>query len=794
MTPFIDTEYDWHFPLVVPRGRRFTCDTETDGLLDTLTVIHEMVLQDLDTGEILEFSDQPGYTPMHDGMALLSTAELIFMHNGIGFDYKALKKVYPLWETTAKIIDTMVLSKMLWQTEKLRELDFPRWRRSKALEEQGKEPTFPGALIGAHKLEAWGYRLGKMKGDFSAIVKGMSKQLQAGTLEPTKEALGDYYPHICWDEKGKPFMDPWCAWSLPQHLYCIQDVEVTTEFVKLIMRHLQGTAKAAKGKGWSPRSVASEHRMWAFAEELKERGFGYNIRGGIQLAATLKNRKAELERTIQAGFGSWWEPLSDVVHGECPKVARSVVYLVDGEPLPDVTTPRIGKTGKPLAPYVGPPKAHYSPDAPFTKIERKSLNPGSLKQLGDRLIAVYGWQPSDWVGIKDDSGKGTQAKLDETVIKEMESSILPTALKDLLLEFMVVRKTLGQLSDGKKAWNELVDREDHRLHGRLDPLGTVTFRCAHSNPNLGQVPGVSFDEKKDDSGTVISKDIIWGWKGGFGAECRTLFTPGIRTKLGAPGFKEQTGIDASGLQLRCLGHYLQPYDDGAFATRVSTPGLDIHAENGKLTDLTRKDTKTVTYAWLFGAGNLKIGAQLGVPEELIDHYADSPSAKSYVKFMQRVQGPDFVPLNRMAMAQVGRGSEVSKKFINGIEGLKDLKDTIKAEAEEYGFIMALDGRKVHIRKAHASLNSMLMSAEAIICKAWMLETERLLELEGLRKDVDFEVLAFVHDEGQYGHREGLHEVIAAKGQQAMRNVEADLGFMCPLSTEAKLGHNWQECH
>lgn len=789
----MNTDFDWHWPNAVPRGKRYAYDIETNGLIPEVSMIHCLVLCDLDTEEYISCADQQGYVPIADGLGLLMKAEIAIGHNIIGYDNKALKKLFgKAYAPQGVSKDTLVLSKMLWQTEKLRQLDFPKWRRSKQLEEEGKEPTFPGQLIGAHKLEAWGYRLGQMKGDYSHTVKEWSKvYMDTETLEGIPK---DFWVLATKDDKGRCVLDPWLAWNKPMQDYCEQDVRVTVAFLKLIMEHLTGTASAAKGIGWSPRSVSLEHRMWEFCEELKERGFGYDIKEGVKLAATLKNRKGDLERTIQEGFGSWWEPLSDKDKGEYPKAPRAVVHLVDGEPLPDVTIPRTGKGGKPLAPYVGPPKATYSPDAPFTKVERKQLNPGSLKQLGDRLQAVYQWQPTDWVGLKDENGKGTQAKLDESVLKEMEESILPIDLRDLLLEYMVVKKTLGQLSDGKKAWNSLVNQEDLRLHGRIDPLGTVTMRGAHSDPNLGQVPAVSFEELKDDQGVVYEKKTIWGFKGGFGAECRRLFTPGIRTALGKPGFKCQTGIDASGLQLRCLGHYLQPYDGGEFAKRVSTPGVDIHAENARIADLTRKDAKTWIYAWLFGAGNHKLGAQLGVPLELIDHYANSASAKSYKRFIERVN-PEAPPLDRMGMAFVGKGSEVSKKFIEAIVGLKDLKETIKHEAEEFGFIVAVDGRKIHIRKPHAALNSLLMSCEAVITKNWLLETQRLLTDEyNLEVDKDFGCMGWVHDEAQYEHREGLGGILIEAGSKAMTNVEGMLDFLCPLATEGKTGANWLDCH
>ncbi|NKW09123.1 hypothetical protein HGG76_02440 [Ochrobactrum tritici] len=169
------------------------------------------------------------------------------------------------------------------------------------------------------------------------------------------------------------------------------------------------------------------------------------------------------------------------------------------------------------------------------------------------MQAVFGWVPQEFGGKNND-----QAKVDETTLKSIPDSVLPVDIREIILEFLVVSKTLGQLADGKKSWIDLCT-EDGRIHGRMDTLGTVSHRGAHKDPNLGQVPSVK--KAKNESGEEVP---VYGWKGGFGAECRKLFKPG------RPGWF-QTGVDASGLELRLLGHYLTPYDGGEFATRVSSP-------------------------------------------------------------------------------------------------------------------------------------------------------------------------------------------------------------------------------
>ena len=63
------------------------------------------------------------------------------------------------------------------------------------------------------------------------------------------------------------------------------------------------------------------------------------------------------------------------------------------------------------------------------------------------------------------------------------------------------------------------------------------------------------------------------------------------------------GADLEGLELRCLGHYLAVYDDGNFADVVLNG--DIHQQNADRVGCTRREVKTITYAFIYGAGDQK---------------------------------------------------------------------------------------------------------------------------------------------------------------------------------------------
>ena len=183
-----------------------------------------------------------------------------------------------------------------------------------------------------------------------------------------------------------------------------------------------------------------------------------------------------------------------------------------------------------------------------------------------------------------------------------------------------------------------------------DPTNTATFRCHHRTPNLGQVPS---DER-----------------------FRRLFiaTPGQR----------MVAADLSGIELRMLAHYLGRYDGGRYADILLND--DIHQVNADKIGITRRQVKTVTYAFLYGAGNEKIGMS----------YDNSLQPKEARK----------------------KGSEIREAFVSAIEGLSDLLGAVAAKSAN-GFLLACDGRRVLVDSPHKALNYLLQCSAGVIAKRWM---------------------------------------------------------------------------
>lgn len=214
----------------------------------------------------------------------------------------------------------------------------------------------------------------------------------------------------------------------------------------------------------------------------------------------------------------------------------------------------------PFIPKVSNAKRGYVKGQLTYKTKQIVFNPGSRDHIANRLMTVRGWKPTE----KTTSGK---PKVDESVLSK-----LPYPEAKLLSEYLLVQKRLGQLAEGRNSWLNMV-REDGRIHGEVITNGAVTGRCTHRNPNVAQVPSV----KVGPDGPLKGPEGLWGY------DCRELFHA-------PPGFV-LVGADASGLELRCLAHFMGKYDGGDYA-RVLLEG-DIHTVNQQAAGLpTRNNAKT----------------------------------------------------------------------------------------------------------------------------------------------------------------------------------------------------------
>ena len=363
----------------------------------------------------------------------------------------------------------------------------------------------------------------------------------------------------------------------------------------------------------------------------------------------------------------------------------------------------------------------YVKGVPFTKVSYESFNPASRQQIVERLIEKYGWTPSEFTITG-------QPKIDEEVLK-----VLPYPECPALISWLETLKIIGMLGEGKNAWLKLVD-EHHYIHGRVNTCGAVTGRCTHSNPNLAQIPA----------------------RGHYGKQCRTLFA--------APDGFVQVGADASGLELRMLAHFLFRYDGGAYVKTLLEG--DIHTANQHAAGLpTRDDAKRFIYAFLYGAGDEKIGS-------IIDPLA-APST------------------------QTKKGKAIKKKFFKAIPAIKALIDTIQNTLKgpnKRDFLYGIDKRKLHVRSAHSALNTLLQSAGAILVKFATIIFHTEAARKGWKYGEDYVQVLHVHDEAQFNCKPEIADELGQLFVSCIEMAGKHFGMNCPTTGEYKIGKNWAETH
>ena len=339
--------------------------------------------------------------------------------------------------------------------------------------------------------------------------------------------------------------------------------------------------------------------------------------------------------------------------------------------------------------------------APFSRLDYPEFNLGSRQQIG-RYLKYFGWQPETF------TDKG-QPIVDEGVLSKVKG--IPEA--ELIGEYLMIQKRIAQV----QSWLDAV-KDDGRVHGYVNANGAVTGRMTHSSPNMGQVPA--------------------GYSP-YGKECRAVWV--------VPDGYKLVGMDASGLELRMLAHYMNDKD---YTNEILTG--DIHTANQLAAGLdTRSQAKTFIYAFLYGAGDAKIGSIVG------------------------------------GTARDGR--RLKAKFLKNTPALGALRERVVVAAGR-GFVFGLDRRKVSIRSKHAALNSLLQSAGAIIMKKALCILDEYATLH----KINYKIIGNIHDE--------IQTEVATKdaerfGRLATASIEAaglHYKLNCPLAGEYQIGDNWSETH
>jgi len=337
---------------------------------------------------------------------------------------------------------------------------------------------------------------------------------------------------------------------------------------------------------------------------------------------------------------------------------------------------------------------------PFMRKKLVEFNLGSRKQIGEYLID-FGWKPERFTPTG-------QPIVDEATLKKIEHI---TEAK-LIADFLLYQKRIAQVS----SWID--ELKDDRVHGRVIPNGTITGRMTHRGPNMAQVPNIHSP---------------------YGKECRSCWT--------VPEGYRLVGIDASGLELRMLAHYM---NDADYIEEVING--DIHSTNQKLAGLkTRDQAKTFIYALIYGAGDAKIGSIIN--------------------------------------GDIKKGKALKKRFFANLPALKKLRDRVQ-QASNRGFLKGIDGRRIHVRSQHSSLNTLLQGGGAIVMKQAMINLYQLIQLNTF----DAKFVANIHDEWQLQVKESQADCVGRLGVESIEKVTEQFNMRCNLTGEYKIGGNWSETH
>jgi DNA polymerase I-like protein with 3'-5' exonuclease and polymerase domains len=507
--------------------------------------------------------------------------------------------------------------------------------------------------------------------------------------EILEELDNEQYPQVPEKNRGSASLKAW-GYRLADHKiefkdfseysqemleYCTQDVMVTYKLWQHIVK--QNYAESA---------LKLEHDFALAINRQIRAGFPFDVDKCLDLVDDLRAKQAELEVHLKELF---------------PPIKHEQVFI----------------------PKVNNKSRGYIKGEPFTKVRYEEFNPGSRQQIADRLNQKYNWVPEKI------TEKGNPM-LDDDIL-----SALPYPEAQPLAEYMLIKKRLGQIADGRNAWLKLVNNDDLCVHGDLVTNGCITGRCAHRNPNMGQVPAAYSP---------------------YGKECRSLFHPPYGWSL--------IGVDAKALELRCLAGYLAIWDNGEYARLVTDESIDIHTYNQEQFGVETRDiSKRLLYGMLYGCGAAKAGT-------IID-----PNEK-----------------NPEVLRQLG--STAINGFMNGVPALRALKNNLSLTIQSRGYLRGLDQRALFCRSEFKGLNVLLQAAGALIMKQVVINLHNNLDSMGLVHGKDWIQHAMVHDEIQLSCPEDLIETVQQQALQAFPQAQQFFGFRCPIDGDSKVGSNWSETH
>lgn len=579
-------------------------------------------------------------------------------------------------------------------------------------------------ISGGHSLDEWGKRLGCPKTDYlQEYITWRQQQNEDYRYTPGEE---------------------WVEYNPIMGDYCNQDVLVLEKLDNQLTKDMEGWA-------WA-QAVRMEHQFAKDFARQAWRGVYVDKPHAVRLLKDINEQMLSISSSIEPLL-----PERDGLRGELKEATPpKLQFKKNGEPSAaaiswfDQLDYRLDDAGMSGDVWSGWKfgQWHRLPtpaDDNGNRLPIKTKFPMSLKdqQALKAWLMDSGWVPTMWSYKKkpDKNGKLRIVRGDDgqpvvSQPKFHERGELCANLEAIQSEFehvnLVVRWLV--LRHRRGFVNSVLEhrRDDGTVPATGMALGTPTSRVTHAV--VANVP------KADP--TVI-----------LGKECRQMFRA-------RPG-RILAGVDASGLELRCLAHYANNPKLVEMVLADKDKGeLDIHTVLAQgyaesWSTVTRSSGKNVTYALLYGASDKKVGQTCGAP----DHKADAAGAACREVFLKRLPGMD------------GLMQQVTK-------------------AAKTGYIKAVDGRKIPIRSPHAALNTLLQSCGSILVK-W---AQCYMNAKIIERRLDSWQVVSYHDEVVLDSHPVHAEQAGQLFIEGLQWAGKKFGFRCPLSGELHIGESWADVH
>ncbi len=435
--------------------------------------------------------------------------------------------------------------------------------------------------------------------------------------------------------------------------------------------------------------------------------------------------KLEYETTLvlrEQQTTGWYidERKAMVLHAELTTRAKEIEDVIESEflPLPKYikeVVPKINKDGTMSVvglKFLGEQMENVG--GPLSRIKWQLFDLNSPTQKVQRLEGY--WDPY----IKTPAGSW---KLCEENLSTVHDNA-PSGLK-LLAEYAMVSSRYRMVENWlDNTWG------DSRVHGRVISVGSATHRMAHQSPNSANIPS----------------------HGPYGKECRELWTvEDTRTR-------RICGVDAAGIQLRMLAHYMNDKDyieavchGDIHETNLEAMGIDKGILLPDGTHEARPTAKTFIYAYLLGAGDAKAGQIIGGTSK--------------------------------------DGRNLKATFLDSLPALAALKERA-VKAAKRGYMIGLDGRRIHIKSAHHSLSAYLQGGETILMRLAMVNAYK----EARQRNLDAHQVGIIHDEFQWDcHKDVAEDVKELLCRHIIKAGEI-LKTKCPMDADGSIGYSWAETH